>query len=407
MFPGTANNSLMNSIQNTLQTVLSPTVITGYPLETPMFMEISGNPTDDIQFFNNQIFIDLRTQPLYTYGTDPLSFMNPGILTYQKMSVSIATQNLSVPIPELTMLATNNKKGAIASVITEMYTSVYDGYTRTMNLMMLGNAGVTATPTNVIATTSGSGSATTSITITIDADRMPARYFAPYQYIQVVGMTGGSLAGGTGTLITGVANNGSTATLTVQDVVTFANAANITFLGKDGKALLDYQGIGTFTVTSGNIQNLATTAFTGLPHVYTTPGAFSGPQLLKMIESVQQGRITDLICNNTQYQNAAQSVINEERTGMADQALLDIGYANVSVMGGTIKLIKDFDVPYANIYGFDRDVLCLPKLKSFGLISWGSPIQVPGLTTVSFDFTSYGNMVVRNPEPLILYGGLS
>lgn len=389
----TGNINNKQTIVAILNKVISKTLTKSYPEQTPLLQEFTKNKSGvRFDFDNDTIQFDMNSQALPPAGTGQQSQMVARELFLNSFTVSAVPQYVSAQVPKFTQALARNDKGAIARLTPLIIDGFREGFKLKFNKMLNGAGdGVLAQTSSTQSTPSKSMAVVLDSGLTISSDRAGATYFVQPMAITIAGGAGGSLYGGTGTVVTSV--NYSTNTLTLQDAMTWTSGSNIYEIGPDGGIVTDISGCGQLIASSGTIQgqNIAL-----LPNqqslFYTTAGAFNGNIIAHLWNSIRFGKPDFISSNITGYNKVGDSYIGQQRTGMGKKGYLDAGYPAITIMGGATNLVLDYDMPTQKIRGINTKYWKWGTMQEMGPMDPTISIRIPTYPVSEFAMQWSGNV---------------
>lgn len=379
---------LVNKSQITaiLNKIISKTLTKSYPMQTPLLDKITKNTKGArFDFENDTIYFDMSTQPLRPAGTSITGQLPARSLNMQAFSQTAVPYYVSAQVPKFTQALARNDRGAIARLVPELITGFRDGFALKWNKDLNGDG------TGLLAKVGANTTSSTSLTVTNDTDIEGSRYFDINMPITIVGATGGSL-GATGTIVTAVdyVNN----TLTLKDNMTTTAGADIYEIGPDGAAVSNIQGLGTLIADTGTVQGLNIDGVRGQQSViYNSAATFNGNILVHLYNQIRFDKPDFISTNQTGYNKIADSLVGQLRGEMGDKSWLDLGYENVTIMGGRAKLVLDYDAPYDHIRGINTKYLKWGEMQKFGPMDPTVSIRIPTYAVSEFAMQWSGNVI--------------
>lgn len=398
-----ANQNSLTVIQPLLYKVILPTVRKEYRVSTPLLMEFDKNK-DGVRYNmeNNQFNVDIVASPIYGGFTGAANKMIAGLENLAQFNISAVPMYISVQYPDFVKASTNNDKGAVERLVARLTDDMTMGIKLTLNRSLWGTG-------NGVLAFAEAGSGAGTATVALDPDRPGAGYITPGMTIQISGATGGTSISGNVAATTVNSVNYSTNVLTLADSLSFTSGAGVSMVGPDGNTVTETQGIQSLVATSAGV---APTTVQGVtlstlpnqqPHVFSTAGSFSTQQVITLQNACKVASPDLWFCNNTVYNKMINSVIGQERTGMGNQAYLDIGYKTFSAMGGTVDVVLDRDCPYGSIYGINKKGFYLGILEDISFLDLGGLLRIPGYPVYELAMKWYGNIANASFEPNFAY----
>lgn len=409
-----------------LYKVISRTIITNYRTSTPLLAALTsperrGANADGTKgwfdrFENNTMYLDIVGEPIWATATQPTAKFAFGQENIFQYAIPAVTVYNSVQYTEFVNQITTSDRGAVTKFAERIIRDMTNGYKRSLNRMLWGN--VTTSPgtgagagASALCFTSTSGTSTNSVTLSsldTNGDRTPTYYLSVGMPIQIVGATGGTTISGNVAATTVTALNSSTGTITIADNLTFGANAKVTAISSDGSQVIELQGIQAIVQTANTtVQGVDLTQFPqGLPHVNSSGGTFSVSAYSQLRNACQLAKPNAEFTNQSVYDAMAESVLNDQRTGLGTSSYLDVGYTSFTAHQGKVQVYLDYDCPGGSVYGLYLPGFTLGILRDVSFLPMGT-IRIPNYAAMEIAMQWVGNLGCSLIEPNFAYTGIT
>lgn len=246
-----------------------------------------------------------------------------------------------------------NSDGSVTPLFDQLMKDLSTDYMHHVNRMTFGTSDA------VIGTANGLGSSATTLVLdaSTNGDIDYTEQLAVGQYI--------SIGGGSAVQISAIP---SANTITLAAADTWADGDSVKVVDSSGNASVEITGFGTIFGT-GSLQGIdgSTNPF-WQAHRVNHAGALSSESTISQLITKRNkyGKTDAVVTNATLFGDYGALLTTQKRA--VNSAELKGGWSNIELMGGSSRLILDFDCPDSKFYGMETDALTVAELEPFHFI---------------------------------------